>query len=144
MEKAKQLLDYLTTNPDATIQFKASSMIMNVHLDVSYLSKSDTCSCTCGHFFMGWFPNNGDPIRINGALFTLCAILRFAVISATKAKLGALFLNCKEGMICQLALEKFGHPQPKTHVHCNHATAVGIANNTVKRQCSRSMEMGCF
>jgi hypothetical protein len=37
-----------------------------------------------------------------------------------------------------------GHPQPRTPVHCDNATAVGIANNTVKRQRSRSMEMRFF
>ncbi len=37
-----------------------------------------------------------------------------------------------------------GHPQPPTPVNCNNSTAVGIANNTVKRQCSRSMEMRFF
>ncbi len=33
MEKAKQLLDYLATNPDATIRYRTSDMIMNVHSD---------------------------------------------------------------------------------------------------------------
>jgi hypothetical protein len=37
-----------------------------------------------------------------------------------------------------------GHPQPWTPVNCNNSTAVGIANNTVKRQCSRSTEMRFF
>jgi hypothetical protein len=37
-----------------------------------------------------------------------------------------------------------GHPQPKKPVHCNNATAVGIANNTIKRQRLRSMEMRFF
>ena len=37
-----------------------------------------------------------------------------------------------------------GHPQPKTPVHCDNATAVDIANNTVKRQRSRAMEMHFF
>jgi hypothetical protein len=37
-----------------------------------------------------------------------------------------------------------GHPQPKTPVHCDNATAVGIVNNAIKRQCSRSMEMRFF
>jgi hypothetical protein len=31
--KAKQLLDYLATHPDATIQFRASEMILNIHSD---------------------------------------------------------------------------------------------------------------
>ena len=67
---------------------------------------------------MGWSPTDGDPIKLNGAFFTLCAILRFVVASAAEAELGALFLNCKEGMIFQLTLKELGHPQPKTHVHC--------------------------
>ena len=144
MEKAKQLLDYLASNPDATLRFKASDMVMNVHSDASYLSESDARSRACGHFFMGWSPTDGDPIKLNGAFFTLCTILRFVVASAAEAELGALFLNCKEGMIFRLTLEELGHPQPRTHIHCDNATAVGIANNTVKRQRSRSMEMRYF
>jgi hypothetical protein len=37
-----------------------------------------------------------------------------------------------------------GHPQPQTPVHCDNATAMGIANNTIKRQHSGSMEMRFF
>jgi hypothetical protein len=48
---------------------------------------------------MGWSPIDGDPIKLNGAFFTLRAILCFVVASTAEAKLGALFLNCKEGMI---------------------------------------------
>jgi hypothetical protein len=132
MEKAKQLLDYLATHPDATIQFRASDMIMNVHSDALYLSESDARSRACSHFFMGWSPKNGDPIKLNSAFFRLCAILRFVVASAAEAELGTLFLNCKEGMIFCMTLKELGHPQPKTPVHCNNATAVGIANSTVK------------
>ncbi len=39
MEKAKQLLDFLATNPNATMRFKTSDMIMNIHLDALYLSE---------------------------------------------------------------------------------------------------------
>jgi hypothetical protein len=99
MAKAKQLLDYLATHPDATIRFQASDMIMNVHSDASYLTKSNAHSRACGHFFMGWSPTDGDPIRLNGEFFTICAILHFVVASAAEAELGALFLNCKEGII---------------------------------------------
>jgi hypothetical protein len=91
-------------------------------------------SRACGYFFMGWTPKDGDPIKLNGALFTLCTILRFVVASSAKAELCALFLNCKEGIIFRLTLEELGHPQPRTSVHCDNATTVGIANNTVKWQ----------
>jgi hypothetical protein len=47
-------------------------------------------------------------------------------------------------MIFRLTLKKMGHPQPKTPVHCDNSKAVGIANNSIKRQRSRSMEMQFF
>ncbi len=94
MVKAKQLLDYLATHPNATIRFRASDMVLNVHLDASYLSETNAHSRACGHFFMGWSPKDGDPIKQNGAFFTLCTILRFVVALAAKAELGALFMNC--------------------------------------------------
>jgi len=144
MAKAKQLLDYLVTHPDATIRLRASNMVLNVHSDASYLSEMKAHSRTCGHFFMGWSPKDGDPIRLNGSFFILCTILRFVVASAAKAELGAFFLNCKEGIIFRLTLEEVGHPQPRTPVHCDNATTVGIANNTVKRHRSQSMEMRNF
>jgi len=99
MAKAKHLLDYLATHPDATIWFRASDMVLNVHSDASYLSETKAHSRACGHFFMGWSPKVGDPIRLNGAFFTLCTILRFVVASAAEAELGALLLNCKERII---------------------------------------------
>jgi hypothetical protein len=99
MEKTKQLLDYLAINPEATIWYRASDMIMNVHSDASYLSEADAHSRTCRHFFMVWKAEDDSPIKLNGAFFTLCAILCFVIASAAKAKLGALLINCKEGMI---------------------------------------------
>jgi hypothetical protein len=64
MEKAKQLLDYLATNPDATIQFRASDMIMNVHLDALYLSEANARSHACGHFFHGLDNKRWQPDQI--------------------------------------------------------------------------------
>jgi hypothetical protein len=93
---------------------------------------------------MGALPIDGKPIKLNGVFHTLCAILRFVVASAAEAELGALFLNCQEGMIVKTTLEDLGHPQPKIPVHCNNATAVGIASNTIKRQRSRAMENEIF
>jgi hypothetical protein len=144
MGRCLELLDYLATNSQAVIRFVASDMVMNIHSDASYLSETKARSRACGHFFMGWTPKNGDPIRLNGAFYTNTTILRFVVASAAEAELGALFHNCQDGIIFRQTLEDMGHPQPKTPVHCDNATAVGIANNTVKRQRSRSMEMRFF
>jgi hypothetical protein len=93
---------------------------------------------------MGWLPRDKAPIRINGAFHVSTNFIRFVAASAAEAELGALFHNCQTGIIFRKILEDMGHPQPKTPVHCDNATAVGIANDTVKRQRSRSMEMRFF
>jgi hypothetical protein len=136
MTKTKQLLDYLATNPDAMVRFHASNMIYNIHLDDSYLLEANAHSRACGHFFMGWCADPTKPIKLNGAFFTLCAILCFLVASAAEAELGVHFLNCKQATIFRLTLEEMAHPQPPTPIHCNNSTAIGIMNNTVKRQWS--------
>jgi hypothetical protein len=113
-------------------------MILNIH------SNAKAHSRACGHFFMGWTPDPTKSIKLNGPFFTLCAILQSIVASAAKAKLGAFFLNCKQATIFQLTPEEMGHPQPPTPINYDNSTAVGIANTTVKWQCSCSMEMQFF
>jgi hypothetical protein len=139
-----QLLDYLASNSEAKVRYHASDMIMKIHSDASYLSKTRVRSRACRHFFMGWMPKNREPIKLNGAFYVNTTILRFMVASPAEAELGALFHNCQEGIYFRQMLANLGRPQPKTPVHCDNATAVGIANNTVKRQRSRAMEMRFF
>jgi hypothetical protein len=43
---------------------------------------------------MGWMPQDGKPIRLNGAFHVSTTILRFVVASAAEAELGALYHNC--------------------------------------------------
>ena len=144
IETMEQLLDYMASNPDATMRFRASDMILNIHSDASYLSVRSGRSRACGHFFLGWMPKDGEAIRLNGAIFTLCTILKFVAASAAEAELGALFMCVQEGRIMRLILEELGHPQPATPINCDNATAVGIVNGTVKMQRSRGMEMRYF
>jgi hypothetical protein len=141
MLKTKQLLGYLAMHLDATVQFYATDMVMNIHLDASYLSEANAHSRACGHFIMEWKPDPTKPIKLYGAFVTLCAIMLFVVASAAEAELGALFLNCKQATIFRLTLKEMEHPQPPTPIHYDNSTAVGIPNNIVKRQQLRLMEM---
>jgi hypothetical protein len=140
----KQLLDYLATHPNAKVRYHKSDMILNIHSDASYLSETKARSRIAGHYFLGSTPSDNHPIALNGAIYTFCGILKFVVASAAEAELGALFLNCKEGVILRLILAELGHRQPPTPIHCDNKTATGIANDTVKKQRSRSMEMRFF
>ena len=144
MKRVQQLIDYLNTNPNAVIRFRSSDMILNVHSDASYLSAGNVRSRAGGFFFMGSLPHEGEPIHLNGNIAFTCAILKIVASSAVEAELGALFLNTKESWIVWLTLAELGHPQPQTPIHIDNTTAVGIVNNTIKRQQSRAMEMRYF
>jgi hypothetical protein len=71
-------------------------------------------------------------------------MLKLIAASATKAKLGALFLNAQEAKVLRLVLEELGHPQLPTPFHIDNTTTIGIVNNTIKRQLSQAMEMQYF
>jgi hypothetical protein len=144
MERVNTFLDYMATHPDAVIRYYASDMVLNVHSDASYLTAANARSRVGGHFFLGSMPVDGCPIRLNGAILTQCTILKCVAASAAEAELGALFLNAIDAKIIRLTLEEMGHPQPPTPIHVDNTTAVGIVNNTIKRQRSRAMNMRYF
>ena len=144
MERVHQFLDYMATHPDAVIRFRASDMILNVHSDASYLSAGKARSRAGGYFFLGSLPTANSPIFLNGNIQITCSILKLVAASAAEAELGALFLNAREAKVLRLTLQELGHPQPPTPIHVDNTTAVGIVNNTIKRQRSRAMEMRYF
>ena len=134
----------MATHPDAIIRYYPSDMVLNVHSDASYLTASQARSRAGGHFFLGSIPKDGCPIKLNGAILTQCAILKCVAASAAEAELGALFLNAMDARIVRLTLTEMGHPQPPTPIHVDNTTAVGIVNDTIKRQRSRAMNMRYF
>ncbi len=143
-ERVLQFLDYMATHPDTVVRFYRSDMILQGHSDASYLSAPEARSRAAGYWFLGSLPQNGKPIRLNGAILVLCTLLKFVAASAAEAELGALFLNAKEARVMRLTLHELGHPQPPTPIHIDNSTTVGIVTNTIKRQKSKSMEMRYF
>jgi hypothetical protein len=122
------------THLDAIIRYCDSDMILNVHSDALYLSAPQACSCAGGYFFLGSIPQDGNPIKLNGAIHITCTILKLVAASAAVADLGAIFLIAQEAKVFRLVLAELGHPQPPTPIHIDNTTTVGIVNITIKRQ----------
>ena len=89
-------------------------MVLNIHSDAFYASERGANSRAASHYFLGWKPRDNAPIRLNGAIYTLCNIMKFVASSAAEAELGTLFMNAKEARIIQLTLKEMCHPQPPT------------------------------
>ena len=88
MEQTKQLLDYIATQEDAVITYKASDMILAVHSDASYLSEPKARSRAGGHFFLSAAV---DAPPNNGAILNIAHIIKHVMASATEAELAPLY-----------------------------------------------------
>ena len=84
------------------IHYHASDMILNNHLDASYLSARDAQSHAVGYYFLGSIPQDNKPISLSGAIHVISTILWLITTSAVEAKLGPPFLNVKEAKIIRL------------------------------------------
>jgi hypothetical protein len=136
---AVQFLNYCASHPNATIRYQSSDMILKIHSDTSYLSEAQARSRAGGHFYMG---NNGSEDDTgNGAILATTNIMKSVLSSASEAEIGALFENTKKAEILRITLEEMGHKQPATPVQTDNSTACGIANNNIKQQRSRAIDM---
>lgn len=137
MTLVKNFLDYATSNPDATITYRASDMVLAAHSDASYLSEAKARSRAGGHFFLSEdmpYPNN------NGAIITISQIIKAVMSSAAEAELGALFINSQEAVPQRQLLEEMGHPQPPTPMQIDNTTALGVVKNNVLKRL-KAMDM---
>ncbi len=126
-----QLLDYVATHPNAIITYQASSMVLTCHSDASYLLKTNACSRAGGHFYM----SNDEAIPSNnGAILTILQIIKAIMSSMAEAEIGALYINCKEAIPAQHALEYLVHKQPPTPMQTDNTIALGVVNNNVMKK----------
>ena len=146
MNEVKHLLDYLASNPNATIRYQATGMILFIHSDASYLSVTGARSRASGVFFLS--DPKPDSVafgeytpKLNGFIFVLCKILRNIMVSAAEAEYGALFLNGQAAVPIRITLMEMYHPQPPTPIQVDNSTAVGIANKSIKQKRSKAMDM---
>ena len=146
MDEVQQLLNYLASNPNATILHHASGVILFIHSDASYLSVTKARSKASGVYFLS--DPKPDAITFseytpifNGFIFIMCKILRNIMASAAEAEYGALFLNDQAFVPIITTLIEMHHPQPPTPIQVDNSTAAGIANKSIKQKRSKAMDV---
>ena len=132
-----KFLNYAATNTDASICYTPSDMILRAHSDTSYLSEPQARSRVGGHFYLG----TADEASHNGPILNPTGVIKVVVSSAAEAETAGLFTNMKEAVILRTTLKEMGHPQPPTPIQVDNSTAAGIANNHIKQQRSKAIDM---
>jgi hypothetical protein len=77
----------------------------------------------------------------NRDFFIISTVLKQGMSSATEAKIGAVFLNAKEGTVLHTTLEELGHPQPPTQLETGNIRATGYSNRTIKQKRTRAIDI---
>jgi hypothetical protein len=138
MTNVKQLFDYVSTQEEAIITYKASDMILSIHSDAGYCNKKKARSQAGGHFYL----SNNDPTPLNNrAILTVATIMKNVMSSAAEAELGALYLNAKETVYLRQILHKIGHYQPPTPIQTDNTTAEAVVNKIIQPKRTKAMDM---
>ncbi len=138
--RAEQLLDYISTQQEAIIAYRASDMILSVHSNAGYCNEKIAQSQAGGHFYSS--NNNPTPLN-NRAIHTIATIIKNVMSLVAEAELGALNLNAKETVYLRQILREMGHLQPPTPIQTDNTTAKGVVNIFVQPKCTKAMDM-CF
>jgi hypothetical protein len=138
LEKCLQFLDYVASQEDAILTYKASNMVLAIHSNTSYLSKPKARSRAGGHMFMA----GKEEIPINNeAVLNISQILKTVMSSAAEAELAALFINAKAAVSMRQTLNELGHLQTQTPMQTNNSTAHALLTNKILPKALKAMDM---
>ena len=138
MDTCKQLHDYVTNHPNATIRYCASDMMLALDTDGLYLFEPGG-SRAAAYMYL---TKRDEPDCHDGSVLVLLAIIKHIMASASKPKLVALFYGFKEAIPLHTALKEMGHPQPgPTLVTMENSTSVRLTMQQMLPKASKAMDM---
>ena len=129
-------LNYIASNPDATIIYRASDMILSCESDAAYQVAPKSRSRAGGYTYLG----NKAGTQFNGPIHVLAKIIKAVMGSAAEAEVAGLYMNAQELSPMRTTLEELDHPQPPTPLKTDNSTADGIMNKTIKQRQSKAMD----
>ena len=91
-EALTQFLNYCASNPDATIIYRASDMILSCDSDAVYLVAPKSRSRAGGYHYLG----NKDGTQFNDPVYVLVQIINAVMGSVAEAEVGGLYMNALE------------------------------------------------
>jgi hypothetical protein len=137
MAAAERLLGYAAAHPDNQLVIHASSMLLRIHSDGSYLSRPNSGSVAGGFHYLG----DPDPTKLNAPVLCHSTLIPVVVAAVSEAEYAAVFSNAQLGADERNILHDIGFPQPPTPIYCDNECAVGLSNDTIRPKKSKSMDM---
>ena len=138
MKAAERILRYVICNPDASITYHRSKMVLILYSDASYLTERGSRSRCGGFFFLG---DNDSDWRLNGAVLCNSKIIDVVVSSAAESEYAAAYMNAKEAAYMRETLEALGFPQQQTPIISDNAFICKMMTGEFKSKKVKAMDM---
>ena len=126
-------LNYCAANPDASIVYYASDMIIRGDTDAAYLVASKARSRNTAYIFMVNKNRNNQIINR--------PILKIVVTLVAETEVASLFHAAQEIVSLRTTVDELGHKQPATPLQTDNITASGIMNSMIRQQKSKAIDM---
>jgi hypothetical protein len=144
MSRLDRLLGYVSSYPNARKIYPASDMILRVHSDASYLSRSRAGSVAGSVHYMGSSTNffaidpdapTNHPVSVHSTRIPV--VISFVA----EAEIAGVFAAARIAFDERQILADLGHPQPPTVIYCDNECAIGLANRTMTPKFSKSLDV---
>ena len=77
----------------------------------------------------------------NGPVLDVAQIIKIVMSSDVEAEIAGLLIYAKDMVPLRNTLIEMGWPHPKAPTQCDNYTAVGVANNTIIKRKTKTMNM---
>ena len=104
-EALEIFMDYLATNPDAKIIFRASDMQLFIDSDAAYLVHPKARSRAGGYRYLG----NIDGKLFNGPIYILAKVIKAVMASVADVECGSLYINASDAVPFIITLWELRH-----------------------------------
>jgi hypothetical protein len=138
LKKMERLLQYVSSHRNIAIRYYASTMILQMLSDASYLSRQWAKSV------YGFICYLGSELGINGPLVCKSKMINSVVSSVAEAELAGGFNAAQAGVSLRRTLHDLGYPQPATVLRIDNTVAISLANANINAKRSKAMDMRFF
>ena len=138
MKKMDRLLGYVSKHSNNAVRYYASTMLLQLMSDASYLCRPKARSVYGTHAYLG-----AENV-INGPIACASKMITSVVASAAEAELAGGFRLAQDAVQYRRILFDLGYPQPPTLLRIDNTVAIGIAQQTINAKRSKAMDMRFF
>jgi hypothetical protein len=133
----KQLLDYISTQQEAIITYRANDMLLSVHSIAGYCNKKKGTKPSRWPLLL-FKPQLHPPEQQNNPYD--CNNHQKCDVISGRSRTGGPIPQCKRVYVRQI-LREMGHPQPPTPIQTDNTIVEGVVNNIAQPKHTKAMNI---